>query len=356
MRLMMFFPFFFLTIAGCSSPHGAATSPQGNDAGAGGDAGDASSQACAPPTSLTWTSVAVPFGTEDLLGIWGTSASDVYLGTDQGNIYHLGNGKWVRETSGVAFVGAGWGSGPSNVYAVGAVGWVGGQGAVLHSTGGGSWSAVAAVGSGFTSIWGSSAGDVYVAGPGGVKHSRSGGPFVAETVPGGRALSVWGSGANDVYVTLESADGTIAHSTGDGTWTVQYSETADEPWAIWGGGPAAVYAILSPDSYSYPTASVVYSAGDGGWNGGQVDTKFTKLVSLWASCPNDVYVGGWHEDGSGNNTGGALYHSTGGGEWTPVSLPGGIEQVRALWGSSAGDVYVGVADPTGAPVLLHGQS
>jgi hypothetical protein len=305
--------------------------------------------------ALTWTVVVHDFGGDDLVSIWGSGSTDVYVGTDFGHIHHMSNGVWATTASvgNSASIGAGWASDPQNVFAVGSSAWMGiGNGALLHSSGDGGWSTVTQVGSGFDWVWGTSANDVYAVGGAGTLHSRDGGLFVGES-SGGSLLSIWGSGAGDVYGTTPGSSGTVVHSSGDGGWQVQYSQLSDEPWVVAGGGPSAVYAILSPDNYNYPTATVLHSAGDGGWTVEKVDSNFTMLVALWASGPHDVYAGGWHEDDAGMRSSGALYHSSGDGVWTPLDL--GMNQVRCIWGSSAADVYVGGFDFVHGTVLQHGH-
>jgi hypothetical protein len=162
-----------------------------------------------------------------------------------------------------------------------------------------------------------------------------------------------GSSEAPVGRTIVGSQGTVVRSSGDGGWQVQYSQNSDEPWVVAAAGPSAAYAILSPDNYDYPNATVVHSTGDGGWTVEKVDSDFTMLVALWASGPNDVYAGGWHEDDAGTLTSGALYHSSGDGQWTPIDL--GLHQVRCIWGSSATDVYVGGFDFVHGSVLQHGH-
>jgi hypothetical protein len=324
------------------------------------DAGRDAAEAATGPARLNWTTVNASLVEGDIVSVWGTSASDIYVGMDlAGSVYHLEAGVPVLNSLQTTLVGGGWGSSPQDVFAVGASAWLAKEGlasngGLFHSKGDDQWTSVA---SGmFDSVWGSSPTDVYAAGPGGMFHSRGPGVFVQEPAAGTGLISVWGSGATDVYVTTTSAVGTVLHSAGDGTWNEAYSEPGFEPWALWGSGPGDVYALLSPDSTSTLTAHVVHSTGaaGGSWTTEVVDWGATKLVALWGSGSGDVYVGGWNEDASGKNAGGALYHSTGHADWTRVDLPGSVYQVRAIWGSSAADVYVGIVDAESGAVLLHG--
>jgi hypothetical protein len=326
------------------------------------DAGsDAAVEAAGQAAALTWTPDNASLIEGDIVSVWGTSATDVYVGMDLGgSVYHLTAGVPVTAyLTATSLVGGGWGSDAHDVFAAGASAWLAKQGlassgGLSHSSGDDQWTSVAS--GTFDAVWGSSANDVYAVGPAGVFHSKGAGgaAFVPEPTAGTDLVSVWGSGAGDVYVTGTSALGTILHSAGDGNWSQAYSEPGLEPWAVWGSGPGDVYTVLSPDDTSTRTAHVVHLTG-GSWTTEVVDWGPTKLVALWGSGAGDVYVGGWNEDASGKNAGGALYHSRGHADWARVDLPGKVFQVRAIWGSSAGDVYVGVVDAESGAVLLHGQ-
>jgi hypothetical protein len=329
-----------------------------SEASPGDDAAAGAEGAVPPPaaTALTWSEVTANILEGDIVSIWGTSGTDVYVGTDLKSVYSLRSGvsTWTGVSTDV--VGGGWGSDPSTVYAVGASAWLAQLG--VSSGGGlfrykdrGIWTSVAA--GTFYSVWGSSAHDVYVVGEAGVLHSIDGSSFASEGAAGGNVLSVWGSGPNDVYVATANALGTILHSAGDGNWRPAYTEPTSRAWAVWGSGPGDVYAVLSPASAGDPNAHLVHSMPDGSWAGEAVSQEPTTLVALWGSGAHDVYAGGWHAGAAGRS--GALYRSSGDGRWSPVDLPGKPYDVRCIWGSSPIDVYVGVFDVSAGPVLLHGQ-
>jgi hypothetical protein len=338
---------FALVGCGGGASHDASPSDAGAEA-----AGDAAMSAPA----LRWAPLEDSLVEGDIVSIWGTSTNDVYVGMDQGgSVYHLESGVPVLASLQTTLVGAGWGTGPQDVFAAGGSAWLAklglaSNGGLFRSSGGDQWTSVA---SGvFDAVWGSSPNDVYAVGPAGVFHSK-GGAFVQEPAAGTDVVSVWGSGGGDVYVTSTSSTGTILHSAGDGAWTAAYSEAGFEPWAVWGSSPDDVYVVLSPDSTSAQTAHLAHLSG-GTWTPEVVDFGGTKLVALWGSGTGDVYAGGWNEDAAGKNAGGALYHSSGHQDWTRVVLPGSVFQVRAIWGSSATDVYVGIVDGESGAVLLHG--
>jgi hypothetical protein len=101
-----------------------------------------------------------------LVGMWGTSASNVYALSGHGTIFHsTGDGTWTPQTTANQNLSyfAIWGSGPNDIYA-GATG-----GEVLHSTGNGTWSFVTIGGGANDAIagfWGSGPCDVYAVGSG----------------------------------------------------------------------------------------------------------------------------------------------------------------------------------------------
>jgi hypothetical protein len=310
-----------------------------------------------PPasTALSWSQVYLDVGESDIVSIWGTSNADVYVGTDLGAIYHVVNGYATRTYASSQVIGAGWGSDPHSVYAVGASAWLAQAG--LTSTGGlfqyqdsSSWDAVAS--GTLYSVWGSSSDDVYAVGEVGVLHATAGGAFTSEPLAGAAALAVWGSGAADVYVTSATPQGTILHSTGDSNWQPVYTEI-DTPWDVWGSGPGDVYAVFSPTGPNDPPAHIVHSLPGAGWVTESVGQPGT-LLAVWGSGANDVYAAGWHPGGAAGSVG-DLYHSVGDGQWTEVELPGSAYQVRCVWGSSATDVYVVTFDLEDGPVLWHGQ-
>ena len=156
---------------------------------------------------------------------------------------------WQKQPSGTTQNLNGlWGSGATDLYAVGAAG------TILHSRGDGQWTAQP---SGTTAtlnaIWGSSATDLYVAGESLVLRSSGDGQWRSETPPGASYEAVWGSGPGDVYIAGIIG---LAHSTGDGTWTAQppVQQTrgyfglggrgANDVWAVGGDGQTTVGQLI----------------------------------------------------------------------------------------------------------------
>ena len=62
-----------------------------------------------------------------LLGVWGSSSSDVFVVGSAGTILHYDGNVWTTMTSGTTgIIGSVWGSSPSDVFAVG------NNGLILH--------------------------------------------------------------------------------------------------------------------------------------------------------------------------------------------------------------------------------
>ncbi|HET9514395.1 MAG TPA: hypothetical protein VFO95_10765, partial [Gemmatimonadales bacterium] len=78
----------------------------------------------------TWQPVPVPTGA-DLLGVWGSSPSNVYVAGDSGVILHYDGAGWTRVDTGSGLLLDVWGLDPDHVYAIG-------PGTVLEQSGG-SW-------------------------------------------------------------------------------------------------------------------------------------------------------------------------------------------------------------------------
>ena len=103
-----------------------------------------------------------------MLAVWGSGPTDIYAVGDNGHIEHsTGDGQWKTQPSGTGETLYGlWGSGPGDVYVAVY------SNVIFHSKGDGKWEHQQfPVGINFHGVWGSSAGDVY-AFYGGVYHGR----------------------------------------------------------------------------------------------------------------------------------------------------------------------------------------
>jgi hypothetical protein len=168
-------------------------------------------------TVLHWNGAAWSAATEGTgtwLGLWGSSASDVFMVGEGGEIRRWNGSAWSPMNSGTTEALNGvWGSGPGDVYAVGD------NGTVLHYDGNvsGDWTTLATPadpGAPVNAVWGSGPGDVYLLANSGLdlvhwdgtswrtvtSYSRNGDIWM---------YAIWGSSSHDVYTGGDL--GTILH-------------------------------------------------------------------------------------------------------------------------------------------------
>jgi hypothetical protein len=227
------------------------------------------------PGPITWEN---PIHPGVWRGIWGTSPDNIYAVGSGGDIRHFQNGQWNREVSNTQYnIEDVWGSGPTDIYA--AVD----ANIVLRSTGNGVWT----------------------------KHLYA---------QGRTFQSVWGTGSDNVYLCCAG----IFRSIGDNVWSEQIIPVNSGPFAIWGLDAQHIY---------YPSArgEVGFSSGDGKWSRQKVypqDDSSDNLYAIWASDPNNIFVGG--TDG--------LFYSAGDGKWE--KLDDAISEITAIISAGNGVVFV----------------
>lgn len=232
-------------------------------------------------------------GVSDTLnGVWGSSATDVYVVGNNGVILHSGDGgaTWQKRTSGTSkSLFAVWGADASNVWAVGY------GGTILYSADGVTWNAQASA--------------------------------TAESL-----LAVHGTDPSTVYAV--GTNGTIRALGGGGNWTTVASPVSSTLFAAWAMGPGDLFAagdqlihtVNGGSSWSQQTLSTIPPL-----------SSTSEPVQLWAllAFGADMYTGGLIQTSSY----GAVYASTNAGaSWTP-GVTYGIA-VRALWAPSLGDLFV----------------
>lgn len=221
---------------------------------------DAAPDMKAPRAPLAWHAETTPV-TDKLFDVWGSSATDLYA---------AGNG-----------------------------------GALIHSTGDDTWTATATGGTPLYGIGGSSASDMIVVG------NQTAGMGMAILRPDGSGgfrqdintlpqVLNDGHAASPTSMWVAGYGGQIAHSIGDGTWTIEPSGTSATLFTIWASGPNDLY--VSGDA-----GTILHSTGDGTWTAQATGTQ-TKLIGIGGSSATDIYAVGYS---------GKILHSTGNGVWTP---------------------------------------
>jgi hypothetical protein len=333
--------------------------------------------------------------TRDLLGIWGSGPKDIWVAGQSNTVLHYDGSKWtaqtlgppidiygawvqsngdawfaandgVRRYSGGAFstprpnkrrLRATWGSGPNDVWFVGAAAHV------LH------WN-----GTSFTQVLGNTAeeifSDVWASGPDDVwaVHDGTTQPLWrsdgrtwtrASLGTGQTGKVIWGSSKTDVWIVGKN----FLHHDGASFTVVPPMNQIRDPQGIWGSGPKDVWVSEYGGRVWRYDGTAWTSMVTGGANVGR----------LWGSGPADIWLAGgggkmWHYDGaSWQNRPGITYWMYGvfgfgknlvyavgqnyaiqrwdGTKWTTVRDEAtGMGQHEAVWGRSANDVWaVGTA-------------
>jgi hypothetical protein len=227
--------------------------------------------------------------THNLRGVWGSGASDVFAVGHGGTILNYNGTSWSSQTSGtIKNLYSVWGSGASDVFAVGA------YGTILHYNGT-SWSSQT---SGTTKnlygVWGTASDNVYAVGASGtiLRYVSSWSSQTSGTA--NNLYSVWGNDATDIFTV--GASGIILHSANGTSWSSQTSATTNKLYSVWGTASDNVYAVgtygtilkyvSSWSSQTSGSTNNLYSVwGSGGSNIFAVGTSNTILryVSSWSS-------------------------------------------------------------------------
>lgn len=164
---------------------------------------------------------------------------------------------------------------------------------------------------------------------------------------------LFGSGSTDLWAvgSYQQGGGTLGmvlHSTGDGVWSQQNFEP--DKGILYLGTLSSVWASSKSDVYT--AAGFQFVGGSGGifrcagrgtdWRR-ETDPKNPPFIyALWGSGPADVWAVGFVKDGPNYN--GLVLRSKGDGQWAPdpdlpaaklVGLP-----LSGIWGSRYGDVYI----------------
>jgi hypothetical protein len=224
-----------------------------------------------------------------------------------------------------------WGSGPSDVWAVG-------SGTVLHWDGS-AWSSLSsgtlqAVNA--SAVWGSGQNDVWIVGSGVVHWDGAAWSNVSIDLGNyGSAHAVWGSGPSDVWVLGWNAayhwNGTAFARALDIPGNLSPpTPTLISLYAIWGSGLNDVWvggSTWNGQAYVDPTGLALHWDGST-WSNFDTGTTSGALASIWGSGPNDVWAVGQK---------GTILHWNG-SAWSG-SASGVTRPLLAVWGSGPGDVW-----------------
>ncbi len=321
--------------SGGTTDHGGGASTAGETSGgaeAGGSGAAGGGGGPPLPPELVWTKQG-PARTIE--AIWGSGAENIYaVGLTGALLHSTGDGTWTTQSAGTSANLTGvWGSGPTDVYV--SVD----SNTFLHSVGDGKWEHQA-YDSGFTfnDIWGLDSSHVFAVGPGVVRGTGNGAwQSPPEEIGTSPTFALWGSSPSDLYAaTGKSNNSTIYHSTGDGNWVAQSTPAATSAVDIIGVDATHLYAAA--DNF------VLRSNGSGTWTVELTTPSVQKVLALWAASADAVYA---------CTQEGFFYRSNGHGAWSEgVDLDPSVRgDCAAVWGTGPDDIYVG-----GSGGIYHGTA
>jgi hypothetical protein len=239
------------------------------------------------------------------MSVWGSSSTNIWtIGAFwdfRNGSYHYDGNNWTQVPTGVSVaLWDIWGTGPSNVYAVGELG------TVLRYNGA-QWTTQSNIptNESLNAIWGSSATDIFAVGDCGTVIHFDGTSWTAQASGATQNLyGVWGFSGSSVYAV--GALGTIVHY--DGTsWTPETSPTSLTLNDVAGAGntvravgeQGTILAKTENDCVGSLTPSAASFSGVGGT--GQCSVTAPDTCS-WSALSNDSWIGvtsGSHGTGNG---------------------------------------------------------
>jgi uncharacterized protein YjdB len=253
-----------------------------------------------------------PVTVSQLLGVWGASEDDVFMGGDAGIILHFDGTSWSQMSNPSSVqVWDFWGTSGSDVFAVGG-------GGIVHYDGV-QWSTMTTPATSLRGVWGAAPNDVFAVGTGGSIVHYNGTDWIPQNSGTTEDLyAVWGSAGSDVYAVGDN--GTILQHDGTG-WATMTTPTAVVLTGIWG--------TLNNDIYAVGGSGTILRYDGSTW-GTMTSPTGSLLRAVWGTdFSDDLYAVG---------LGGTVIHYNG-VSWTNLTTPT-TAALTGLWGSATGDVIV----------------
>jgi hypothetical protein len=256
---------------------------------------------------------------EQLVGIWGCSASEMFAVGEGGVVMRYDGSSWSETPVGVTdgLLGVG-GTGCDNVFAVGY------SGTVVHFDGA-AWTRENTPATDVLwGVWGDESGTVLAVGDEGTILRRSGESWVPDASPTSAGLrAIWGTSEDDIFAV--GAQGTIIHYDGS-SWSTLASGTIQGLSGVWGTSPTNVYAVGSLIILHYDGTTWTTVQG--------MDTDWA-FRDIWGSGPDDFFATGFKYGGI-NGLPGTIIHFDG-ARWTREDVA--VLWPEGIWGDGAGNVY-----------------
>lgn len=254
--------------------------------------------------------------TDSHYGIWGSSASDIFIAGYYGGITHYDGSNWTTQSppSINMHLYDVWGASPTSVYAVGFIG------QIIHYNGT-KWSEMESPATNtLRGIWGISDNCIYAVGEYGkiFKYSDS----AWSEMNSGTTTNlnaVWGTTADNVYAVGDS--GTILHYDGS-SWSSIASGTTNSLRGIWGLGSSDIYAVGEE-------STILHFNGEE-WAAATVPGDPRTITDIWGSATDNLYAVSYSA---------YIYHWDG-LEWS-FTHPFWFDynNLYGIWGSAADNIY-----------------
>jgi len=256
--------------------------------------------------------------------VWGSGPSDVFAVGRSGLVLHYDGSTWSPMASGAPLAfNAVWGSGPNDVYAVTGERGHGGR----YHFDGSKWTSLGkGPGAEAWGVWATSPNEVFAVGKYGImRYDGSTWSSMPCGLHGYGFEWVWGSGPKDVFAVGHS---TIMHY--DGTkWKLMLNDNTKYFHCVWGSGPNDVYVVgFTGPNWASASGLIMHYDGQA-WSPVRTDTTTSDYISVWGSGPKDVFVVG---------VGGKVLHYDG-TDWSPMES-GTTLHLLGVWGNGSNDVYV----------------
>lgn len=223
---------------------------------------------------------------------------------------------WYAMTANTSsYIGGVWGTGPSDVWAVG-------YPFQIRHWDGTSWTTSEQGGPGsYSGVWGSATNNVFVAGDNGTIKRWNGSTWLVLTTNSTQQLySVWGDGTGTVIAT--GYNGTILRSTNNGTsWSSVSSTTTNALQAVWGSSASNIFAV------GWYGTIVRSTDGGASWSPMTSPTG-SFFYGVWGAAADKVYVVG---------TSGTVLQLSG-TTWLPMTT-NTTQALRGVWGASTTDIF-----------------
>ncbi len=266
-----------------------------------------------------------------LEGIWGSGPGDILVSGREG-LARFDGTRWAMDprTADAAPLHALWASGPDDA-------WAAGEDRIMRRDASGWYEPpLPSVRMNIRSIWGSGASNVWFADPGSSMMLRwNGSGFVAVTVP----LNVYdlhGTAVNNVWAVGSGAGG-----------VARYNGLAWSSLSVTGASTPhrAVWVVSSTNVWLADAGNSIYSYDGTTWTRRTTGSGNEHIADLWGTGPNDLWAVGdtmrVHPT-FGNIPTGYVMHWNG-TAWTnvaPSTVIFDFVRLHGIWGRSASDVFV----------------